>query len=48
MRIFYRPEDLLLGPPPAGPHAAGSLTAPVAQILPTRPLAGITLAADPL
>ena len=47
VRIFYRPEDLLLGPPPAGAHAAASLTAPVAQILPTRPLARITLDTDP-
>jgi ABC-type Fe3+/spermidine/putrescine transport system ATPase subunit len=47
VRIFYRPEDLLLGPPPAGAHAAASLTAPAAQILPTRPLARITLDADP-
>jgi ABC-type sulfate/molybdate transport systems ATPase subunit len=47
VRIFYRPEDLLLGPPPVGTHAAASLTAPAAQIVPTRPLALITLAADP-
>ena len=47
VRIFYRPEDLLLGPPPAGTQAAASLTAPAAQILPTRPLVRITLAADP-
>jgi ABC-type sulfate/molybdate transport systems ATPase subunit len=47
VRIFYRPEDLLLGTPPAGSQAAASLTAPAAQILPTRPLARITLAADP-
>jgi hypothetical protein len=47
VRIFYRPEDLLLGTPPDGTHAAASLTAPAAQILPTRPLARITLAADP-
>jgi molybdate transport system ATP-binding protein len=47
VRIFYRPEDLLLGTPPVGTHAAASLTAPAAQILPTRPLARITLAADP-
>jgi molybdate transport system ATP-binding protein len=47
VRIFYRPEDLLLGTPPVGTHAAASLTAPAAQILPARPLARITLAADP-
>jgi ABC-type sulfate/molybdate transport systems ATPase subunit len=47
VRIFYRPEDLLLGTLPAGTQAAASLTAPAAQILPTRPLARITLATDP-
>jgi ABC-type Fe3+/spermidine/putrescine transport system ATPase subunit len=47
VRVFYRPEDLILGTPPAGSQAAASLTAPAAQILPTRPLARITLAADP-
>ena len=47
MRIFYRPEDLLLGTPPAGTQTAATLTAPAAQILATRPLARITLAADP-
>jgi ABC-type sulfate/molybdate transport systems ATPase subunit len=47
VRIFYRPEDLLLGIPLAGTQAAASLTAPAAQVLPTRPLARITLAADP-
>ncbi len=47
VRIFYRPEDLLLGRAPAGTQAAASLTAPAAQILPTRPLARITLASDP-
>ncbi len=39
MRIFYRPEDLLLGTPPAAMQAAASL--------PARPLARITFAADP-
>ncbi len=47
VRIFYRPEDLVLGTPPAGMRAAASLTAPAVQILPTRPLARITLAAGP-
>jgi molybdate/tungstate transport system ATP-binding protein len=47
VRIFYRPEDLILGTPPADTQAAASLTAPAARILPTRPLARITLAADP-
>jgi ABC-type Fe3+/spermidine/putrescine transport system ATPase subunit len=47
VRIFYRPEDLFLGTPPPGMRAAASLTAPAAQILPTRPLVRITLATDP-
>ncbi|HEY6295956.1 MAG TPA: ABC transporter ATP-binding protein [Streptosporangiaceae bacterium] len=47
VRIFYRPEDLLLGTPPAVTRAAATLTAPATQILPTRPLARITLATDP-
>ena len=47
VRIFYRPEDLTLSMPSAGPPAGASLTAPVRQILPTRPLARITLASDP-
>lgn len=47
VRIFYRPEDLLLGTPPAGMRAAASLTVPYAQVLPTRPLARVTLATDP-
>jgi ABC-type Fe3+/spermidine/putrescine transport system ATPase subunit len=47
VRVFYRPEDLLLGTPPAGTQAAASLTAQTAQVLPTRPLARITLATDP-
>jgi ABC-type Fe3+/spermidine/putrescine transport system ATPase subunit len=47
VRIFYRPEDMILGTPAPGTHPAASLTAPAAQVLPTRPLARITLAADP-
>ena len=47
VRIFYRPEDLLLSTPPARTQTAASITAQAAQILPTRPLARITLAADP-
>jgi hypothetical protein len=48
VRIFYRPEDLLLGTPPAGTQAAASLTArprrssppgpsPASPLPPTRP-----------
>ena len=47
IRIFYRPEDLTLSTPSAGASAAAGLTAPIRQILPTRPLARITLASDP-
>ena len=47
VRVFYRPEDLLLGTPPARTQAASSITAQTAQVLPTRPLARITLATAP-
>jgi ABC-type Fe3+/spermidine/putrescine transport system ATPase subunit len=47
VRVFYRPEDLTLSTPDPGTPAAGSLTAPASQILPTRPLARITLASNP-
>jgi molybdate transport system ATP-binding protein len=47
VRIFYRPEDVLLGTPAADPRPGASLTAPIAQLLPTRPLARVSLASDP-
>jgi molybdate transport system ATP-binding protein len=47
VHIFYRPEDLLLGAPPPGTPAGASLTTQIQQILPTRPLARISLATDP-
>jgi len=47
VRIFYRPEDLTLSPPAPGTPAGASLTARISQILPTRPLARISLASDP-
>jgi ABC-type sulfate/molybdate transport systems ATPase subunit len=47
VHIFYRPEDVLLGAPAPNAPAGAALTAPVRQILPTRPLARITLASDP-
>ena len=47
VHAYYRPEDVLLGPPPQNTPPAASLTAPVSQVLPTRPLARITLASDP-
>jgi ABC-type Fe3+/spermidine/putrescine transport system ATPase subunit len=47
VRIFYRPEDLTLSVRAADPSAGASLTAQISQILPTRPLARISLASDP-
>jgi ABC-type sulfate/molybdate transport systems ATPase subunit len=47
VRIFYRPEDLTLSAPVSGAPAAAGLTTLIGQILPTRPLARITLATDP-
>ena len=47
VHIFYRPEDVLLGPPDSVTPAGASLTAPIAQLLPTRPLARVSLASDP-
>ena len=47
IRIFYRPEDLTLRTPAPGAPAVVGLTAQIGQILPTRPLARITLASDP-
>jgi molybdate transport system ATP-binding protein len=48
VHIFYRPEDVLVGTP-ASDALAGvvSVTAPIAQVLPTRPLARVSLACDP-
>ncbi len=47
MHVFYRPEDVLFGPPAHDEPSAGSLHAHVEQILLTRPLARISLASDP-
>jgi molybdate transport system ATP-binding protein len=47
VHLYYRPEEVLLGPQPPDTAPAAALTAPVSQILPTRPLARITLASDP-
>lgn len=47
VHLYYRPEDVLLGPQPPGTPPAATFTAPVSQILPTRPLARITMASDP-
>ena len=49
VQVYYRPEDVLLGSQPedaAGPRAGG-VAAVIAEIVPTRPLARITLACDP-
>jgi len=47
VHVFYRPEDVLLGTPPPDSRAGPSLTAQIAQVLPTRPLARVSLASDP-
>jgi ABC-type Fe3+/spermidine/putrescine transport system ATPase subunit len=47
VHVFYRPEDVLLGTPAPGTPAAATVTARIGQILPTRPLARVTLACDP-
>ena len=49
VQVYYRPEDVLLASQPgdaAGPGADGVATV-IAEIVPTRPLARITLACDP-
>jgi molybdate transport system ATP-binding protein len=47
MQVFYRPEDVLLGPPAPDAPPGTVITASVGQILPTRPLARVSLASDP-
>ncbi len=47
VHIFYRPEDVQLGTPAPDAPAGASLTAQITQVLPTRPLARISLASDP-
>lgn len=47
VQVFYRPEDVLLGAPAPADQTAGRFTAHVGQILPTRPLARVSLASDP-
>jgi ABC-type Fe3+/spermidine/putrescine transport system ATPase subunit len=47
VQAFYRPEDVGLSPAAADAAAGASLTAQVGQIVPTRPLARITLRSDP-
>ena len=47
VRAFYRPEDVQLHPATPDTPASGNLSAHVERILRTRPLARITLTADP-
>jgi ABC-type sulfate/molybdate transport systems ATPase subunit len=47
VHIFYRPEDVLLGTPAPDAPAGASLAAQITQVLPTRPLARVSLASDP-
>ncbi|MGH3188923.1 MAG: ABC transporter ATP-binding protein [Streptosporangiaceae bacterium] len=47
VHIFYRPEDVLLAAPAPGTPAGATLTAQIGQVLPTRPLARISLASHP-
>ena len=47
VHIFYRPEDVVLGTPAPDAPAGASLTAQITQVLPTRPLARVSLASDP-
>jgi len=45
--VFYRPEEVLLGPAAANTPASGRITARIERIVPTVPLARIHLAASP-
>jgi ABC-type Fe3+/spermidine/putrescine transport system ATPase subunit len=47
VQAFYRPEDVQLSSAAPDTPAGASLTAQVERILPTRPLARITLGSDP-
>jgi ABC-type Fe3+/spermidine/putrescine transport system ATPase subunit len=47
VQVFYRPEDVELSPAAADAAASASFTAQVGQIVPTRPLARISLSSDP-
>ena len=44
--IFYRPEDVLLDSPQGGAETGGVVTV-IGDVVPTRPLARISLASDP-
>jgi ABC-type Fe3+/spermidine/putrescine transport system ATPase subunit len=45
VQVFYRPEDIMLGA--AAEAEPGSVATTIREIVPTRPLARITLACDP-
>jgi ABC-type Fe3+/spermidine/putrescine transport system ATPase subunit len=47
VRVYYRPEDVLLRPHPPDEPTGIELTTRVEQITPTRPLARVTLASTP-
>jgi ABC-type Fe3+/spermidine/putrescine transport system ATPase subunit len=47
VHVFYRPEDVLIGTPASGHQAGAGLTAKIMQVLPTRPLARVSLASEP-
>lgn len=47
VQAFYRPEDVELSPTASATAASASLTAQVAQIIHTRPLARVNLNSDP-
>jgi ABC-type Fe3+/spermidine/putrescine transport system ATPase subunit len=45
--IYYRPEEVVLGPVPDGAAGWASLTGHVTQLVPTRPLARVSVDCDP-
>jgi ABC-type Fe3+/spermidine/putrescine transport system ATPase subunit len=45
VQVFYRPEDIMLGAPAKA--EPGSVATTISEIVPTRPLARITLTCDP-
>jgi ABC-type Fe3+/spermidine/putrescine transport system ATPase subunit len=45
--IYYRPEEVLLGPAGDGAAPSVSLTGPVTHVVLTRPLARVSMACDP-
>lgn len=47
VRVFYRPEEVLLAAAAPDSPPGASLTAPIAQVRLTRPLARVRLACDP-